>query len=128
MCRLGQPPPSPPALATSLNRRLPVIVSNFSIIRETPLLKKIKFFPSGCFCSTRVSGPSVHVRLHDLLVCPCACLLLESSFLSFPCYGGMVFSTPAPVAIFLVTPLGLELPDPNPNPKPNTKNKLHLKK
>ena len=80
----------------------------FYHLRDYLVKKKKKIFSSGCFWTTRVSGPSVYVLLPYRLVRPCACLLLEPFLLSFLCYKA-VFSTPVPVGNFPRYPTGVRV-------------------
>ena len=109
-------------ISIPVNRRLPVIFSDFSIIRETPLLKKINFFSPGVFGPPEYPGPqstSDYPTSQPASVHACFWSLLF--FLLFV-MGTWYFPLPPRVAIFLVCPLGLGLPDPNPNAIPNPKN------
>ena len=116
-------------LSIPVNRRLPVIVRDFCVIRETPCWKKLIFFPLSVF------GPPEYPGYRSTSDCPTAqsaplyaCFWSLLFFFLFFVIGGRYFPLSLRAAIFLVTSLGLGLSDPNPNPKPNRNPRLHLKK
>ena len=115
-------------ISMPVNRRLPMIVSDFSMIRRTPLLKKINFFPPGGFGPPEYLGPRSTSDYPTSQSAPVHVCFWSLLFFLFFVMGAWYFPLPPRVAIFLVTSLGLGLPDPNPNPKPNPKCQLHLKK
>ena len=110
-----------------VNRRLPVIVSDFCTIRETPLRKKINFFPPGVFGPPEYLGPRSTSDYPTSQFAPVHACFWSLLFFLFFVMEARYFPLSPQAAIFLVTPLGLGLPDPNPNPKPNPKCKLHFK-